>query len=73
MRISTQHSAVSFGAANRPASALTRLRNMMALSRQRASLADLPEHLLSDIGVSREDATAEAARAPWDAPQHWRG
>ena len=45
---------------------------MLALHRQRRQLARLDAAALRDIGVSRDDARAEAARAPWDAPTHWR-
>ena len=44
-----------------------------ALSRQRAQLADLPAERLADLGLSVEQARAEAARPFWDAPRHWRG
>ncbi|MGL4238190.1 DUF1127 domain-containing protein [Tabrizicola sp.] len=44
-----------------------------ALRRQRNRLAELEDHLLKDIGISREEALAEAARSDWDAPSHWRG
>ncbi|WP_238364212.1 DUF1127 domain-containing protein [Mesobacterium pallidum] len=46
---------------------------MLALHRQRRQLAKLDAAALRDIGVSREAAKAEATRAPWDAPAHWRG
>lgn len=53
--------------------ALTRLH---ALSRQRAQLDRLPEHMLRDLGITRAEARREAARAPWDgvwdAPARWR-
>lgn len=42
-----------------------------ALRRQRARLADLPDHLLDDIGVSREEALREASGRAWTAPAHW--
>ena len=35
-------------------------------ARTRRQLADLPPHLLHDIGVSRDEAEREAARAFWD-------
>lgn len=49
-----------------------------ALRRSRLRLAELDEHLLSDIGLTRTEAAAEAARtapAPprWDAPARWHG
>jgi len=39
---------------------------------QRRALASLEPQLLDDIGVSRAQATREARRPFWDAPQHWR-
>jgi uncharacterized protein YjiS (DUF1127 family) len=58
---------------------LARLLAAMALRQSRRSLADLDDHLLRDVGLSREAAQREAARpawdaldeAPWDAPAHW--
>lgn len=44
----------------------------VALTRSRRDLRRLDDHLLHDIGLSRADAEAEATRAPWDAPSHWR-
>jgi hypothetical protein len=32
----------------------------------RQALAEMPAHLLADVGVSRPAALAEAARLPWD-------
>ncbi|MGB8623557.1 MAG: DUF1127 domain-containing protein [Paracoccaceae bacterium] len=45
---------------------------MTALARQRRHLRDLPDHLLKDIGLTREAARAEAERRFWDAPTHWK-
>lgn len=53
-------------------SLLSRLVQALALSRQRARLARLDDHLLSDIGLTRDEATREASRPAWDAPAHWR-
>lgn len=39
---------------------------MMAIKEQRRMLADLDDHLLSDIGITRNDAEREAARSFWD-------
>jgi uncharacterized protein YjiS (DUF1127 family) len=58
---------------------LARLVAATALRRSRRSLADLDDHLLRDVGLSREAARREAARpawdaldeVPWDAPAHW--
>lgn len=39
--------------------------------RSRQHLARLDDHLLRDIGLTREIAEAEARLPPWDAPKHW--
>lgn len=51
---------------------LDRIFLMTALARQRRHLRDLPDHLLKDIGLTREAARAEAERRFWDAPTHWK-
>ncbi|MCE0504178.1 DUF1127 domain-containing protein [Roseivivax sp. GX 12232] len=50
-----------------------RVTAMLALARQRRQLARLDDARLADLGLSRAEAEAEAARAPWDAPDHWHG
>lgn len=52
---------------------LRRLDQAQRLHRQRQALARLDAATLRDIGVSAEEALAESARSPWDAPRHWRG
>lgn len=42
-----------------------------AEARSRGRLSVLDDHLLADIGLSRDEALAEAARTAWDAPDHW--
>ena len=42
------------------------------LARQRRRLASLDDHILRDIGLTREEAQAEAAQPVWDVPAHWR-
>ncbi len=49
----------------------SRIAMAYALMRQRRRLAQLDEAALTDIGVSREEAQAEARRPVWDAPQSW--
>ena len=49
-----------------PARLLRRFVFCVARWRQRRDLADLDEHLLRDIGVTREQATREASRPFWD-------
>lgn len=41
---------------------------LAALRRQRAQLTRMSDAQLADIGVSRADALAEAARPVWDFP-----
>lgn len=44
-------------------------RRALELRRQRRALARLDEHLLRDIGLTREQALAEARRLPWRGVQ----
>lgn len=44
---------------------------VLALYRQRQTLARLDDAALEDIGVTRTQAMAEAKRPLWDAPAHW--
>ncbi|AWD23335.1 DUF1127 domain-containing protein [Fuscovulum blasticum] len=44
----------------------------MDLQRQRDRLALLDARMLRDIGLSAEAAATEAARAVWNAPDHWQ-
>lgn len=37
-----------------------------AAARERRTLAELPDHLLADIGISRAEAEREARRPFWD-------
>ena len=48
------------------------LRRAIALHRQRRALAALDDAALADIGLTRDEARAEAARPVWDAPDNWR-
>jgi uncharacterized protein YjiS (DUF1127 family) len=43
------------------------------IARTRRALRKLDDHLLRDLGLTRHEAEAEATRALWDAPLHWRG
>ena len=51
---------------------LSRLIDVLALRRSRQSLAALDDHMLRDIGLTREQAQAEADRAAWDVAPTWR-
>lgn len=62
-----------YPALSRPArkGTLSVLTGLMALHRQRRRLAELPDHLLEDVGLTRKTAQKEAERPLWDAPGHW--
>lgn len=49
-----------------------RLRNAIALYRQRRDLYTLDAAALHDIGITRAEARAEASRSVWDVPANWR-
>lgn len=49
-----------------------RIRAALALRRHRARLRDLGDHLLEDIGVTRDATEREASRPIWDVPANWR-
>lgn len=53
-------------------SLLVRLLHALAVSRSRRALTRLDDHLLRDIGLTRDEAEAEARRRDWGAPLHWR-
>ncbi len=59
------------GVSGRRLSIAKRLRMMLALRKSRAQLAALTDDQLADIGVSRDQATAESQRAPWDGHEYW--
>ena len=46
--------------------------DLLSLRRQRQTLARLDDRALKDIGITREQAEAEASRSIWDAPEFWQ-
>jgi len=54
-----------------PRRLLARISTAIAVRRQRAELARLPETLLADLGLTRAEALAEAQRPLWDVPARW--
>ncbi|WP_170783974.1 DUF1127 domain-containing protein [Ruegeria lacuscaerulensis] len=48
------------------------LLDALSLLRQRHKLARLDDRALKDIGITREQAEAEADRPIWDAPDFWQ-
>ncbi|GAA6202337.1 DUF1127 domain-containing protein [Aquicoccus sp. SU-CL01552] len=57
---------------SRRPSVLRTLGRLVAVWRQRQMLKDLDDRALQDIGLTREEAHAEARRTFWDAPETWR-
>lgn len=51
---------------------IQRVLMLASLARQRRRLGELPDHLLEDVGISRDAAIREARRPIWDAPDHWK-
>jgi uncharacterized protein YjiS (DUF1127 family) len=49
-----------------------RLDRRIGLALQRRALMNLDARLLADVGISHDEALAEACRPVWDAPGHWR-
>lgn len=44
----------------------------VAIKKQRKQLKKMSNAQLADIGVSREEAMAEAQKTFWDVPAYWR-
>lgn len=44
---------------------------LFSLRRQRRDLATLDDHMLRDVGLTRQDAQRESGRPIWDVPAHW--
>ncbi|MDO6728731.1 DUF1127 domain-containing protein [Marinovum sp. 2_MG-2023] len=51
-------------------SALPRLTEILAIYRQRQTLARLDSAQLADLGLTTQQAAAEARRPIWDLPTH---
>lgn len=47
------------------------LLDRMALARQRRALQQLDDHLLHDVGLTRDQAREESRKPVWDVPAHW--
>lgn len=48
------------------------LSRLIAVRNHRRLLKDMPDEVLNDIGVTRDQARAEAARPIWDVPASWK-
>jgi uncharacterized protein YjiS (DUF1127 family) len=63
------HSPFAGVAAPRPRLGWRRLRLALAIRRERLALAKLDARALRDIGLSPDDAMAEAHRPLWEVPR----
>ncbi len=61
----------AFAPLPRPSRLVRGLRHALTQRKERLALAALDDHLLADIGLTREDARAEASLPLWDAAGHW--
>ncbi len=59
-------------AGQRTGGLLSTLKRVFALRRQRAHLAQLDDHMLADIGITRSQAQEESRAPLWDVPANWR-
>ncbi|MEL7202491.1 MAG: DUF1127 domain-containing protein [Pseudomonadota bacterium] len=57
----------------RPTGIFAKVAALLALFSERRRLADMPDHMLKDLGITRGQADAEARRPIWDSPSHLRG
>ncbi|MEM9969634.1 MAG: DUF1127 domain-containing protein [Pseudomonadota bacterium] len=46
--------------------------SILRLGKSRQDLRKLDDHLLRDLGITREEAKKEADRPIWDVPANWR-
>ena len=73
MSVSMNSKAVTATPRATSASAWAKLGAFFAMNRQRRQLRDLDDHMLADIGITREEALKESRQITWDAPNGWRG
>ena len=59
-------------AAKRSFSPLTWLATVIQTRRERVALSHLDEHMLNDLGLTRDQAQREVNRPIWDVPSHWQ-
>lgn len=51
---------------------IPKIQAILAVYNSRRALARLDQAHLADVGLTPDQARAEAARAPWDLPANWR-
>ena len=54
-----------------PSTLTGRILAALAVRRERRTLLDLDDHLLGDIGLTRDEARQESERDVWDVPANW--
>lgn len=68
----TSHAVKGFAKAGTNPFTLSFLNRLLQLRAQRAALLSLDANRLQDLGISRSEAEAEAAKPMWDVPCHWQ-
>ena len=71
MTVSIHNAALHANCQPKPRSILAMIGQMIAVAHQRRQLLALEDHLLEDIGISRQEARAESRQTVWNAPDHW--
>ncbi len=72
MTTCTNNTAIHRAALPARHSIVSRLGFALAARRQRNALKNLDDRALSDLGLSRDQAEAEASKPIWDVPASWR-
>ena len=57
----------------RPMRLVSFVRHVFAIAEQRRQLAELSDQQLADVGLTRDEALAEAGRPFWDLPANQMG
>ncbi|MEM1299861.1 MAG: DUF1127 domain-containing protein [Pseudomonadota bacterium] len=70
MNIVVLNTATKPAARTRQTGFWARVRTAFHVWGERQDLSQLDAHMLKDIGLTREDAVAEARRPIWDLPTH---
>ena len=72
MSVSFSQTNIRANHAKKPLSFWGKLGAMIAVRRQLRHLAELDDHMLNDIGVTRAEALKESMKTAWNAPDHWQ-
>lgn len=72
MSISIHTRAKQATSQTKPRKFWVKMNDVIAARRQRRALLALEDHLLVDIGLTRDKAAAEGHKSLWNVPNHWR-